>query len=97
MSFIYQDLRDRERTCIKEKVKSRSKYTCSEIPYDPVEMTDGNQYWPYFWSYYVGLVWPNWSKWTKMAKMTITAWPDMARNMANMGFHAMNRTNVDHQ
>ena len=40
MSFIYQDLRDRERTCIKEKVKSRSKYTCSEIPYDPVEMTD---------------------------------------------------------
>ena len=39
MSFIYQDLRDRERTCIKEKVKSRSKYTCSEIPYDPVEMT----------------------------------------------------------
>ena len=39
----------------------------------------------------------NWSKWTKMAKMTITAWPDMAKNMANMGFHAMNRTNVDHQ
>ena len=39
MSFIYQDLRDRERTCIKEKVKSRSKYTCSEISYDPVEMT----------------------------------------------------------
>ena len=39
MSFIYQHLRDRERTCIKEKVKSRSKYTCSEIPYDPVEMT----------------------------------------------------------
>ena len=24
---------------MKEKVKSRSKYTCSEIPYDPVEMT----------------------------------------------------------
>ena len=42
MSFIYQDLRDRERTCIKEKVKSRSKYTCSEIPYDPVEMTAPN-------------------------------------------------------
>ena len=39
MSFIYQDLRDRERTCIKEKVKSRSKYTCTEISYDPVEMT----------------------------------------------------------
>ena len=39
MSFIYQDLRDRERTCIKEKVKSRSKYTCSEIPHDPVERT----------------------------------------------------------
>ena len=43
MSFIYQDLRDRERTCIKEKVKSRSKYTCSEIPYDPVEMTGHNR------------------------------------------------------
>ena len=40
MSFIYQDLRDRERTCIKEKVKSRSKYTCSDIPYDPVDMTE---------------------------------------------------------
>ena len=39
MSFIYQKLRDRERTYIKEKVKSRDKYTCSEIPYDPVEMT----------------------------------------------------------
>ena len=60
-------------------------------------LSPGNHYWPYFWSYYVGQVWPNWSKWTKMAKMTITAWPDMAKNMANMGFHAMNRTNVDHQ
>ena len=39
MSFIYQDPWDRERTCIKEKLKSQSKYTCSEIPYDPVEMT----------------------------------------------------------
>ena len=39
MSFIYQDLRDRERTCIKENVKFRSKYMCSEIPYDPVKMT----------------------------------------------------------
>ena len=39
MSFIYPDLRDRERTCIKKKVKSRSKYTCSEISHDPVEMT----------------------------------------------------------
>ena len=43
MSFIYQDLRDRERTCIKEKVKSRSKYTCSEIPHDPVERTGGHE------------------------------------------------------
>ena len=33
MSFIHPNPRDRERTCIKEKVKSRSKYTCSEIPY----------------------------------------------------------------
>ena len=40
MSFIYLDLRDRERTCIKEKVTSRSKYTCSEIPYNPAKMTD---------------------------------------------------------
>ena len=39
MSFIYPDLQDRERTCIKEKVKSRDKYTCLEIPFDPVEMT----------------------------------------------------------
>ena len=39
MSFIYPNLRDRERTCIKKKVKSRSKYTCSEIPHDPVERT----------------------------------------------------------
>ena len=57
-------------------------------------LSPGNHYWPYFWSYYVGQVW---SKWTKMAKMTITAWPDMAKNMANMGFHAINRTYVDHQ
>ena len=40
MSFIYQKLRDRERTYIKEKVKSRDKYTCSEFPNDPVEKTD---------------------------------------------------------
>ena len=45
MSFIYQNLRDRERTCIKEKVKSRSKYTCTEISYDPVEMTDREGTW----------------------------------------------------
>ena len=43
MSFIYLDLRDRERTCIKEKVKSRSKFTCSEILYNPAEMTDQQQ------------------------------------------------------
>ena len=60
-------------------------------------LSPGNHYWPYFWSYYVRQEWPSWSKWTKMAKMTTTAWPDMAKNMANMGFHAMNRTNVDHQ
>ena len=30
-----------------------------------------------------------------MAKMTITAWPDMAKNMANMGFHGKNRTNIN--
>ena len=41
MSFIYQKLRDRERTYIKEKVKSRDKYTCSEFPNDPVEKTGG--------------------------------------------------------
>ena len=40
MSFIYQKLRDRERTYIKEKVKSRDKYTYAEIPYDPGEKTD---------------------------------------------------------
>ena len=39
MSLIYPDLRDRERTCIKEKVKSRYKYTCSEFPCNPVKMT----------------------------------------------------------
>ena len=39
MSFIYQKLRDRDRTYIKEKVKSRDKYTCSEFPNDPVEKT----------------------------------------------------------
>ena len=39
MSFISPKLRDRERTYIKEKVKSRDKYTCAEIPYDPVEKT----------------------------------------------------------
>ena len=39
MSFIYQKLRDRKRTYIKEKVKSRDKYTCSEFPNDPVEKT----------------------------------------------------------
>ena len=44
MSFIYQKLRDRERTYIKEKVKSRDKYTWSEIPYDPVEMTAMSTY-----------------------------------------------------
>ena len=42
MSFIYPDLRDRERTCIKEKVKSRDKYTHSEFPYNPVKMTVSN-------------------------------------------------------
>ena len=42
MSFKYQKLRDRDRTYIKEKVKSRDKYTCSEIPYDPDEMTASN-------------------------------------------------------
>ena len=40
MSFIYQKLRDRDRTYIKEKVKSRDKYTCSEFSNDPVEKTD---------------------------------------------------------
>ena len=39
MSLISPKLRDRERTYIKEKVKSRDKYTCAEIPYDPVEKT----------------------------------------------------------
>ena len=39
MSFIYLDLWDRERTRIKEKVESRSKYTCLESPYYPAEMT----------------------------------------------------------
>ena len=43
MSFIYQKLRDRERTYIKEKVKSRDKYTCSEFSNDPVEKTDLDQ------------------------------------------------------
>ena len=40
MSFNYPDLRDRERTFIKEKVKSRDKYTCSEFPCNPVKKTD---------------------------------------------------------
>ena len=31
----------------------------------------------------------------KMAKMAITAWPDMAINMAKMGVYAKNRKNVD--
>ena len=61
------------------------------LPY----LSPGNHYRPYFWSHYVGLVWPNWSKWPKMAKMTSTAWPDMAKNMANMGFHGKNRTNIN--
>ena len=39
MSFIYPKLWGRKRTYIKEKVKSRDKCTCSEIPYDPVDMT----------------------------------------------------------
>jgi len=38
-----RDLRDRERTCINKKVKSRSKYMCSEIPYNPAEMTASNE------------------------------------------------------
>ena len=38
-SFIYPDLRDKERTCIMEKVKSRDKYTCSKIPCNPVQRT----------------------------------------------------------
>ena len=42
MSLISPKLRDRERTYIKEKVKSRDKYTCAEIPYDPVEKTAFN-------------------------------------------------------
>ena len=42
MRFIYPDLRDRERTCIKEKVKSRDKYTCSEFPCNPVKKTGLN-------------------------------------------------------
>ena len=39
MSFNYPDLRDRERTCIKEKVKSRDKSTCSKFPCNPVKKT----------------------------------------------------------
>ena len=37
------------------------------------------------------------AKLVKMAKMTIMDWPNMAKNMANVSFHALSRTNVDHQ
>ena len=43
MSLISPKLQDRERTYIKEKVKSRDKYTCAEILYDPVEKTGGQK------------------------------------------------------
>ena len=35
------------------------------------------------------------AKLVKMAKMTIMDRPNMAKNMANVGFHALSRTNVD--
>ena len=39
VSFISPDLRDKDRTCITETVKSRDKYTWSKFPCDPVQKT----------------------------------------------------------
>ena len=47
MSFIYPKTAGRERTYIKEKVKSRDKYTCSKILYNPADMTDYDSFWEF--------------------------------------------------